>query len=60
IHHSLKFDFWDVDRLADLIINGLIHEEMRLDMIEMARSELERLRWEAAAQRTEQVYNAVV
>ena len=59
VHHSLKFDFWDVDKLADLIINGLLHEELRLDMIDMAKQELERVRWEAAAVRTEKVYHAL-
>jgi glycosyltransferase involved in cell wall biosynthesis len=60
VHHSLKFDFWDVDKLADLIINGLLHEELRLDMIDMAKQELGRVRWEAAADRTESIYNAVL
>jgi glycosyltransferase involved in cell wall biosynthesis len=54
--HSLKFDFWDVNRLADLIINGLIHEELRIDMIEMARKELTRLRWDASASKVMDVY----
>ena len=60
VHHSLKFDFWDVDRLADLIINGLLHEELRLDMVDMARHELERVRWDAAAVRTENVYKQFI
>lgn len=58
--HSLKFDFWDVDRLADLIINGLLHEELRADMIQSARAELERLRWDAAAAKTCEVYGRIV
>jgi glycosyltransferase involved in cell wall biosynthesis len=56
VGHSLKFDFWDVDRLADLIINGLLHEELRADMIEMARRELTRVRWDAAASKVVDVY----
>lgn len=58
--HSLKFDFWDVDRLADLIINGLLHEELRQDMIEMARHELRRVRWDAAAEKAEEAYRRVI
>jgi glycosyltransferase involved in cell wall biosynthesis len=60
VTNSLKFDFWDVDRLADLIINGLIHEEMRHDMIEMARKELGGLRWDASAKNTRDIYEAVI
>lgn len=58
--HSLKFDFWDVERLADLIVNGLLYEEMRADMVSMAREELRRLRWDAAAAKTLEVYKALV
>jgi glycosyltransferase involved in cell wall biosynthesis len=60
VQHSLKFDFWDVDKLADQIINGLIHEELRQDMIDYARQELGRVRWEASALRTEEVYQNVM
>lgn len=59
VGHSLKFDFWDVDRLADLIINGLLHEELRTDMIEMARKELSRVRWDASAAKVMDVYKRV-
>lgn len=54
--HALKVDFWDIDRMADLIINGLIHEELRSDMLGMAREELRRLRWDASALKTIEVY----
>ena len=60
VDHSLKFDFWDVNRLADLIINGLVHEELRADMVEMARKELGKLRWDASATKTISVYNHVI
>lgn len=58
--HSLKFDFWDVDRLADLVINGLLHEEMRSDMIEMAKDQLMHLKWDASATKTIDVYQQLV
>jgi glycosyltransferase involved in cell wall biosynthesis len=58
--HALKVDFWDVDRLADLIINALLHEELRADMVAMAREELKRLRWDAAAAKTTEVYKQVL
>lgn len=60
VNNSLKFDFWDVDRLADLMINGLIHEELREDMITMARRELGKLRWDASAANTMNVYKTVI
>lgn len=59
LSHALKVDFWDIDRMADLIINALLHEEMRADMVSMAREELRRLHWDAAAAKTLEVYRAV-
>ncbi|MBX7143522.1 MAG: glycosyltransferase [Oligoflexia bacterium] len=54
--HALKVDFWDVHRLADLIINALLHNELRQDMVAMAREELKRLRWDASALRMLELY----
>ena len=60
LNHSLKFDFWDVDRLANLIVNGLVHKELREDMISNAKQELGRVRWELAASRTTQIYHSLI
>ncbi len=60
VKNSLKFDFWDVERLADLMINGLLHNELREDMVAMAKTELSKLRWEASAERTLPVYSSLV
>lgn len=57
--HSLKVDFWDVRRMADLIINALLHEELRSDMVSMAREELKTVRWEASATRLIDVYRSL-
>ena len=59
IEHALKVDFWDVDRMADLIINALQHPELRHDLVAMAREELKRLHWDAAALKTIEVYQDV-
>ena len=56
IEHALKVDFWDVDRMADLIINALEHPELRRDLARMAREELKQLHWGAAAMKTIEVY----
>lgn len=56
LSHALKVDFWDVDRMSDLIINALVHEELRADMVSMAREEVKRVHWDAAAYKVSQVY----
>ena len=60
LRHALKVDFWDVDRMADLIVNALLHEELRADMVAMAHEEVKRLRWDASALRTVDVYRSIL
>ena len=60
LRHVLKVDFWDVDRMADLMINALMHDELRQDMISMAREEVKRLRWDASAMRAIDVYKGLI
>ncbi|NLF25422.1 MAG: glycosyltransferase family 4 protein [Deltaproteobacteria bacterium] len=56
VEHALKYDFWDMDRLADLMVNALLHDELRAEMAACARHELGKLRWDASAEKTVQVY----
>ena len=60
LEHALRTDFWDLERMADLIINGLLHEELRQDMVVMAKEELRRLHWDASAQNTIDVYEELI
>jgi glycosyltransferase involved in cell wall biosynthesis len=60
LDNVLKVDFWDLDRLADLIINSLLHKELRDDLVTMAREEVRRLHWDAAAERMVKVYRDVL
>jgi len=59
IDNALKADFWDVDRMADMIINALIHEELRRELVCRAREEVKKLHWGVAAQKTIAVYEDV-
>lgn len=59
IDHAFKVDFWDVDRTADMIINALLHEELRNEMVNRAREEVKKLHWDAAALKTIEVYQDI-
>ena len=59
LSHALKVDFWDIDKMADLIINALIYPELRHDMVGMAREEVKRIHWDASALKTIEVYRSV-
>lgn len=56
LSHALKADFWDIEEMTDLVVGGLMHEELRRDMLAMAKKELAQLKWEATARKTRQVY----
>lgn len=60
LQHALKFDFWDTQKLADLIINCLQHNELREHMVQGARRELDGLSWHPAAVRTKAVYEELL
>ena len=56
LSHALKFDFWDTDRMADLVVNALLHKDLRADLIMHAKRELKKLRWDASAKSALEVY----
>jgi glycosyltransferase involved in cell wall biosynthesis len=58
--HALKVDFWDVNRMADLMINALLYPSMSFEMVKNAAREAQRLRWGTAARRTLEVYRRVL
>jgi glycogen(starch) synthase len=57
--HALKVDFWDVDRMADLMINALLSDALRLDMVGMAQQQVDRLRWDLSARKAVEVYKTL-
>ncbi|NOT02740.1 MAG: glycosyltransferase family 4 protein [Phycisphaerales bacterium] len=56
VRHSLRVDFWDVERLADLMINALRSPELRRQLVEMSMKEVSRMRWDASAALLEEAY----
>lgn len=60
VHHALKFDFWDVNKFADLMINALIHDTLREDIVNMASEEIKKIKWDAAASKTLNIYNETI
>jgi len=56
LHHALKVDFWDVNKLAGQIVAILLYPELRSSIVDMAREEVRRVHWEAAAAKVKQAY----
>ncbi len=47
--HALKFDYWDLDTLSDYVVNSLLYDELREDLIANSKYDLRKLTWEASA-----------
>jgi glycogen synthase len=56
LRHALKVDFWDVNKLAAQIVAILLYPELRRDIVNLAREEVRRVHWEAAASKVKEVY----
>jgi glycosyltransferase involved in cell wall biosynthesis len=59
LRHALKVDFWDIGRLASQIVSVLTYPELKKSIVDMAREEVRRVHWEAAAQKVRSVYTKV-
>lgn len=53
---ALKVDFWNIEEMGDMIINLILHEELRSELVRQARGEVQNLHWDAAARKTIEVY----
>lgn len=60
LRHALKVDFWDVNKLAAQIVAVLSYPELKRSIVEMAREEVRRVHWEAAASKVKRVYQRVL
>jgi glycosyltransferase involved in cell wall biosynthesis len=60
LEHALKVDFWDLDRMAGMIANVLLNRDFRDELIQMAKSEVKNLHWDAAATKTIEVYQELL
>lgn len=59
LRHALKFDYWDVDDLANKILAVLKWPALREHLTSHGREEVRAMRWEARAARVREVYREV-
>ena len=57
--HSMKYDYWDTDRLADIMVNVAASSGLREEMVENATRQLDALSWKQMAERCLSVYQGV-
>jgi len=59
LNHSLKVDFWDVEKMAEVILGVLRYPILSSQMRKFSDQEVKRLSWDKAANQVEQVYMGV-
>lgn len=60
LHHTLKVDFWDIEKMADKIIAVLSHPSLHGLLRDNGKQEVEKLSWKDAAEKVIRVYNEVL
>lgn len=56
MRNVFKVDFWDIYRMADLMVNLLLYPELGSCMKTMATQEVQHLGWDTTAERVSDVY----
>lgn len=60
LKHAIKVDFWDIDAMADAIYGILQYSGLNVMFKEHAKDEVDSLKWENAALKVKEVYNAAI
>ena len=59
LEHALKVDFWDVEELADRILDVLTGPDLRHRLVEGGRGELEQMQWSTRGRHLRAIYEEV-
>lgn len=59
LHHALKYDYWDVERLADMLISLASEPSLGATLSVHARDEFQRMSWSTVAERCNRQYQLV-
>ncbi len=57
--HSLKYDYWDTDKLADQMVNVASSPALKATLVRGAQAQLGSLSWDTMAERCLNVYRTV-
>ncbi|MEN9551764.1 MAG: hypothetical protein RI935_141 [Candidatus Parcubacteria bacterium] len=60
LHHALKVDFWDTDKIANQILAVIHHPPLHKVLREEGRRQVQDITWDKAASKIHHVYNSVL
>jgi glycosyltransferase involved in cell wall biosynthesis len=56
LNHAIKVDFWDIHSIADAIYGLCKYDGLSIMFQKYGREEVEKLKWENAAQKVREIY----
>jgi len=56
VSHAMKYDYWDTDKLADILINLATEQSLADTLITNAREQFNQMSWATVAERCNRQY----
>jgi glycogen synthase len=60
LKNAIKIDFWDVNKMAEMIIMLLENEDVARDVVESSKMDIQNIGWDTAGFRLKNVYNSML
>lgn len=60
VSHALKTDFWDIDRLANLMVAVIKYPELAVELAHNGHREAQGVTWDKAAKKTISIYRQLI
>jgi len=60
LDHAVKIDFWDVEKMAEKIIELLKYPELTKKIVDAGSMQLKNIKWDIAAEKTKILYDEIL
>lgn len=60
LNHAIKIDFWDIDRLAEMMLMLLENEKIAKEIASKSKADMEFIHWDYAGEKIKSVYKTVL
>lgn len=57
--HALKIDFWDIDKMAELILLLIENEQIAKDIADKCKDDMKNIGWDNAGNKIKQIYESI-
>ncbi|MBT3802609.1 MAG: hypothetical protein HOG05_15785 [Bacteroidetes bacterium] len=60
LDNAIKVDFWDIDRLAEMMLMLLEDDELAKEVAEKSKGDMEFIHWDFAGEKIKIVYKTIL